>query len=501
MPSHHQTMQAFVPSFSGAPDGERVAEVDDTGTVHLTVVLKPAEAIEPRQYAGGYNLSHAEFAQRHGSRTATIDSVVQFARAHGLEVEAIQPERHRVELVGTYAQARAAFSPDGLGVYEQDGRRFVARTGCLHVPAELAPEIVAILGFDQRPVAEPRFVFLPRQTATSSYDPAAVAQKYQFPIGVDGTGETIALVELGGGFNPDDIAQYFAETNVARTGTLVSVAVDGVDNTPGGDADGEVQLDIEIAGSVAPGANIAVYFGPNSASGFVDLIQAATHDTTNAPSIMSISWGQPESNWAAQDLDAMDQAFQSAAALGISVCVASGDAGAVDNAPNGQLTTDFPASSPNVLGCGGTSLPPNGPETAWNSNGGASGGGYSAHFPLPSWQTGVSGSGRGVPDVAADADPDTGYNVSVDGQDTVAGGTSAAAPLWAGLIALINQQLKRKVGLINPVLYAAPSALNDIVTGNNNGYSAGPGWDPVTGLGSPKGDAVLTALTPSPTTS
>ncbi len=498
MPNHHR-MQRFARSLHRKPRATRVGEVDNEGTVHLTVVLKPAEAIQPRQYAGGRGLSRAEFGKLHGTRQATMEAVARFAGEHGLSVEAMQPERHRIKLVGTYAQARAAFQPEDLGIYEQDGRRYVARTGHLSVPADLAPEIVAVMGFDQRPVAEPRFVFLPRETATISYDPAAVAQTYQFPTGVDGTGQTIALVELGGGFDPNDVAQYFAEKNVARTGTLVSVSVDGVDNTPGGDADGEVQLDIDVAGCVAPGANIAVYFGPNSASGFLDTVQAPIHDTATAPSVISISWGQAESTWAAQDMDAMDQAFQSAAALNISVCVASGDNGAADNSPDGQNTVDFPAASPNVLGCGGTSLPQGGPETAWNGGFGASGGGFSTHFPQPSYQTTVQGTGRGVPDVAGDADPATGYNVRVDGEDTVAGGTSAVAPLWAGLVALINQQLQRKVGFINPVLYANPSALTDILTGNNNGYSAGHGWDPVTGLGSPRGGAVLSALTAPPT--
>ena len=293
------------------------------------------------------------------------------------------------------------------------------------------------------------------------------------------------------------MSDYFTAKNIHRTGTLEAVSVDSAPTTPDDDpngADGEVQLDIQVAGSVAPGADLAVYYGNNTGSGFLAAISAAVHDTQRAPSVISISWGGPENQWAAQDIDAMDQAFQSAATLGITVCVASGDDGASDG-ERGTLVVDFPAASPHVLGCGGTTLPGTGAETAWNdgAQGGASGGGFSAHFNRPDWQSGNT-QGRGVPDVAGDADPQTGYNVAVDGQATVIGGTSAVAPLWAGLIALINQSTGSNAGFVNPTLYASASAMTDILTGNNDGYNCGPGWDPVTGLGSPKGNAVLAVL-------
>jgi kumamolisin len=295
------------------------------------------------------------------------------------------------------------------------------------------------------------------------------------------------------------MSSYFVSKNVHRTGTLEAVSVDGAATAPTGDPsgpDGEVQLDIELAGSIAPAANIAVYFGGNTSRAFLDTVSAAVNDTRRSPSVISISWGGPETGWAAQDLDAMDQLFQTAASLGISICVASGDSGASDGSTDGTSTVDFPASSPHVLGCGGTRLPPEGAETGWNDGprGGASGGGYSTYFPRPTWQTGNDQTGRGVPDVAGDADPATGYNVAVDGESAAVGGTSAVAPLWAALIALVNQSLGTKVGFVNPALYATPTALTDIIAGNNNGYSCAAGWDPVTGLGTPKGEAVLAAL-------
>jgi len=284
--------------------------------------------------------------------------------------------------------------------------------------------------------------------------------------------------------------------------------VDGGSNSPGdpSGADGEVELDIQVAGSAAPGANIAVYFAPNSDQGFVDAITTAVHDLTNKPSVLSISWGGPESSWSQSSVTALDNACQSAGALGVTITVASGDSGSSDGT-NGTVV-DFPASSPHVLACGGTELFANGTaiaeEVVWDDQpqGGASGGGFSGVFPVPTWQASAlpaGSTGRGVPDVSGDASPETGYNIVVDGQPEVVGGTSAVAPLYAGLIALINQQLTSQnepsAGFINPMLYQNTSDFNDITQGNNGAYSAGPGWDACTGLGSPKGAALLSALT------
>ncbi len=497
-------MHRFERSYLKAPVARRVADVDDSAKLRLTVVLKPAQPVVPEHHFHGRALSHAEYKARHGTEASVIARLRHFAESHGLAVVNADPATNQVILSGTYRQAREAFQPEGLGVYDGgNGKRFVGREGHISVPEDIAGHIVAVMGFDQRPVARPHFRRHRATAAAISYTPVQVAARYQFPSGATGAGQTIGLIELGGGYDAAQVAAYFSAIGVNRTGTLTAVAVDGASNAPstGDSADGEVQLDIEVAGAVAPAANIAVYFGPNQGSGFQDAIAAALADETNAPGILSISWGGPESGYAAQDLDAMNQTLMKAMALGITVCVASGDSGASDGVSTGKHV-DFPASSPYVLGCGGTSLPQTGPEVAWNDGpgGGASGGGYSAQFPRPSWQTGNAKTQRGVPDVAADADPDTGYVVNVDGTRTVIGGTSAAAPLWGGLLALINQSIGRRAGFVNPVLYANPLLLNDITEGNNNGYSAGPGWDPVTGLGSPKGSAILAALQNDTTT-
>jgi kumamolisin len=260
-------------------------------------------------------------------------------------------------------------------------------------------------------------------------------------------------------------------------------------------------LDIEVIGSIAPGAKIAVYFAPNTSRGFYDAVAAAVHDTRRKPSVISISWGEAESGWTAQAMDSYDALFADAAALGVTVYAAAGDDGSADNADG--LNVDFPASSPHVVACGGTTLSEN-DEVVWNesaSGHGATGGGVSVHFGLPGYQNaakvpkGPNGKpGRGVPDVSGDADPLTGYQVRVDGRDTVIGGTSAVSPLWAGLTALANQSNAKPTGDPHDRLYAHAEVFVDITSGDNGGYYAGPGWDACTGLGSPKGVEVARVL-------
>jgi kumamolisin len=235
--------------------------------------------------------------------------------------------------------------------------------------------------------------------------------------------------------------------------------------------------------------------------------------------VISISWGGPESTWTSQSLTALDSAFQAAATMGVTVTVASGDNGSGDGVSDGADHVDFPASSPHALACGGTSLTASGgaieSESVWNdgAGGGAGGGGVSAVFALPSFQQGLTAtttSGgasplamRGVPDVAGDADPETGYQVRIDGNNTVIGGTSAVAPLWAGLLTLINAARGAPVGYVNAALYAAASGaaspFNDITDGDNGDFAASVGWDACTGLGSPRGAAIAAALSaPAP---
>ena len=462
------------------------------------------------------NLSRQDFAKLHGASPSDLAAVRAFATASGLTVTQEHAARRTVILSGTVEKFNAAFGVQ-LKQYSHPDGTYRGRTGVIELPAELDGVIEAVLGLDNRPVANPHFRI--RSTAKAikargaaapvSYAPTQVASLYQFPPGT-GEGQCVAIIELGGGFKPADLKTYFAGLNVGSP-KVTAVSVDHGNNAPTGSAngpDGEVMLDIEVVGAVAPSAQIAVYFAPNTDAGFIDAVTTAVHDTSNKPSIISISWGSAESTWTAQAMSAMDSAFQAAATMGITVCVASGDNGSSDGQTGDHV--DFPASSPHALGCGGTSLHASATaitsEVVWNdgAGGGASGGGVSAFFPTPTWQTGKKvlkkgGSAaaltrRGVPDVAGNADPDTGYNVRIDGANTVIGGTSAVAPLWAGLIARLNQNLGAPVGFLNAILYGHVQGFHDITQGNNGNYEASPGWDACTGLGSPNGAKLSGAI-------
>ena len=478
--------------------------------VRLTVIVRRRNPLPP---PGTIRVRREHFAATYGAYPADLQAVADFASAEGLTVISTHPARRTVMLSGTVAAATRVFGAE-LQVYEQAGRRFRARTGSLHIPAEFQDIIEGVFGFDERPQARAHFRVRTAAAAAAeqSFTPPQVAQLYAYPAGATGAGQTIALIELGGGYQQSDLDSFFSSLNLA-TPVVTALSVDSATNQPTGDpnsADGEVLLDIEVAGSIAPGAAIAVYFAPNTDQGFLDAVTTAVHDQTTHPNVISISWGGPESSWTSQAMQSFDQAFQDAIALGVMVCVAAGDSGFTDGVSDGKAHVDFPASSPNVLACGGTTLTAaNGAikkEVVWNDGSGdGTGGGVSEVFPLPSYQQSASVpaslntgfAGRGVPDVAGDADPNTGYQVVVDGQSAVVGGTSAVAPLWAGLIALLNQQLGKSVAFLNNAIYVAPlssAGFHDVTSGTNGAYSAGPGWDACTGWGSPDGTALLAGL-------
>jgi kumamolisin len=464
------------------------------------------------------HLTREDFARQFGADAADCAAVKSFAGEHGLAVVQEDASRRTIVLAGTVAQFQRAFGVQ-LRTYEYDGGTFRGRTGSLQLPSALDGIVEAVMGLDNRPQAKPHFrnrhagrngvAADPRAAASAavSFTPPQLAGLYKFPSGT-GLQQTIAIIELGGGYKPADLKTYFSELKIAQP-AVSSVSVDHAKNHPTGSVDGpdgEVLLDIEIAGSIAPGAKIVVYFAPNTDAGFLDAVTTAAHDTVHKPSVISISWGGPESTWTQQATTALDQAFQAAATMGITVCVAAGDNGSSDGVAGGGNHVDFPASSPFALACGGTSVQAaNGSitsESVWNdgSAGGATGGGVSSVFPLPSWQKGLNAAssqgastplaGRGVPDVSGDADPQTGYHVRVDGVETTFGGTSAVAPLWAALIARINAANGSNAGYINPALYKNSGAFNDITAGNNGAFEAAHGWDACTGLGSPNGTAL-----------
>jgi kumamolisin len=432
----------------------------------------------------------------------------------------VNPARRSVVISGTASKLSATFGAHLASYAYPAGGSFRMRQGSVFIPSDVADVVQGVFGLDNRPAARPHFRLLsdiegiPALAAAprASFSPTQISHLYDFPTGVNGHAQSIAIIELGGGFRTTDLQVYFRQLGI-KMPTVVAVSVDHGQNSPSGpnSADGEVMLDIEVAGSIAPGATIVVYFAPNTDQGFIDAISTAVHDTLHKPSVVSISWGSPEGLWTQASVQAMDQAFQAATLMGVSVYCASGDNGANDFPPGPGSQpgnhADFPASSPHVIGCGGTRITVANnaitSEVVWNDTGdGATGGGFSALFPRPTWQPAVQAqTGRGVPDVAGDASPLSGYTVRVDGQNTVIGGTSAIAPLWSGLTALLNQKLGKPLGFPNPVLYglaASSGAFVDITSGNNNGFNAGPGWDACTGLGRPDGARLATALAPRP---
>ena len=508
-------------------------------------------------------LSREEFAEQYGADPADFVKVEAFAHDHGLAVSAANPGQRTIRLKGSAASLSEAFGVQLRHYTKGSTEPFRGRTGSIYIPKDLQDIIVGVHGLDNRPVAKrhsrlrgpiapaaPKAVKAKsasgkkaarakrKQAADPSVTAPQVAALYNFPAGLTGQGQSIALIELndvdnsgkptGAGYQTSDLAAYFKGLGIAVP-TVVAVSVDGGANVPGPDpdSDGEVTLDIEVAGAVAPGASIAVYFAPNTTAGFIDALNQAVHDTVRKPSVISISWGGPEDPGGQVDqqfTQGLNQAIQDAAQLGVTVCCAAGDDGSPDMALKGwdkKPHADFPSTSPFALACGGTKLSVAGgaiaSEVVWNEGqkAGAGGGGVSNLFALPSYQAkskvpkAPKGSaGRGVPDLTGNADPQTGYKIFLAGSQQVIGGTSAVAPLMAGLIALINQSLAKKTpgataGFLNPLLYgSAATAFRDITTGSNdvygklNGlYTAGPGWDACSGLGVPDGTKLLASVT------
>lgn len=431
-------------------------------------------------------------------------SIRNFAQDNDLKVVRIDPDSYSVTLSGSIEALTKAFGVE-LVNYASPRGTYIGYSGQVTLPGRLADNVLGVFGLDNRPLAYPYFFRL-KNLPHITYTPNQMASLYDFDSSLDGRGQCIAIIELGGGYREEDIARYFDWLKMSPPEIKV-ISVDGADTQPGKDDDAEVVLDIDTAGAVVPGSRLVLYFAPNSERGFIDSVNAAIHDKDNKPSVLSISWGAAEDEWSREAIFSATRAFQMAAESNITVLCASGDNGSSDRENDSLAHVDFPASCPYVTGVGGTSFSPI-DETVWNNGkaGGATGGGISDLFPLPNWQFNASVRpsanlgfhiGRGVPDVAANSDPRTGYVLIYHGEPVVFGGTSFAAPLWAGLIAQINQGSKRPVGYLNPLLYtklANSKALNDITSGDNGDYQATPGWDACTGLGTPNGLELLRAF-------
>jgi kumamolisin len=507
----------------------RVRSTGDPKALEKRVYEQAAKPLAKREY-----LTHEQLAEQHGASKDDLDKIEAFAQQHDLFVVHRSAAARTIELKGKLADLRAAFHAD-VGMYHHSTGTYRGRQGEITVPQELQPIITGVFGFDTRPkhrATNPGRKSRPRrgQTSRAAAGPGGqngvasteFASRYNFPTRsngtkLDGTGQTIAIIELGGGYRTSDLKVYFHEIGV-QTPTVTSISVDKAASNPttADSADGEVMLDIEVAGAVAPNAKYAVYFASNNGDqGFIDAISAAVHDTERKPSVISISWGGPEDLTDQQGIDAFHELFAAAGALGITVCIASGDHGTADLDAahwDQQIHVDHPACDDLVLACGGTQID-NGSDVVWNDGtpldqgGWATGGGISEAFAVPSYQTAANKinsidngkPGRGVPDIAMSA---TNYFTRVDRQEGPSGGTSAVAPLMAALVALLNQAKHKNVGFLNPFLYSsvAKGVVHDVTSGTNaitntvKGYNAGPGWDPCSGLGTPDGTAILNNL-------
>ena len=482
-----------------APGAAPVGLTDPNEMMSVSILVRRRTDAPPLPdlSAPGGRLSREDFARIHGAAQADLDAVADFARDHGLAIVESSIPRRTVVVSGTVEQMNQAFGVE-LEQHQSPGQSYRSFRGNVHVPESRAGLIEAVFGLDNRQIARPAAIRAEAAPATPALTPPEVAKLYNFPTPPTATGQTIGIVEFGGGYKLSDIQAFFNGLSLP-TPVLTDVGVDGATNSPGQSADTENLLDIDVAGSVAPGAKIVMYYAPNNEQGFIDVITTAIHDATNKPSALSISWLWGEPSW----ITTLSPIFQEAYALGVTVLAATGDNGS-GTPPNAGV--NYPASDPWVTACGGTTIEnvsgATFTEVAWTG----SGGGVSAVFPLPSFQSWANVPhsanpgghvGRGLPDVAGNADPNSGYWLVQNGSPTgLWGGTSAVCPLYAGLVALLNANLGEPAGYLNYNLYAfeGPYVYRDITSGNNGAYSAGPGWDACTGWGSINGTALLTAL-------
>lgn len=540
------------------PGARRLRAADPDERVDITVCLRrrsdgppvPDHAeflrIPPRARP---KLNPDEFAARYGASQDDIDAVVTFATSHHLAVTTVNAAARTLTVRGTVRQLNAAFGVE-LGAYEhtfdfRPGRKvapvkatFRGREGAIHVPAALADVIVGVFGLDNRPVGGRNGAEPPN---TGTVTTSQVAALYDYPSN-SAAGQTIGILALDySGYGPQYDSGYAAADISASTGagaTVTDILVNGATN-PGDDQLGETTQDIEIALGFAPGAGVNVYITTPDQQGWVQALTRFAHPQAGDPvaSVLSSSYfisdGDDAAGLAAQGVtgafvNAVSAAFQDAALQGVTVVIASGDRGTDSNMADGKAHVQYPASDPWVLCVGGTTIgningssfdeyvwnDPYPADDSFNPNWGTTGGGVSARFAIPTYQAGVAvpaslddatHHGRGVPDVAGNANDHSGYSdVVIGGSGAVGNGTSASAPQWAGLIAVLNAALGVNVGFVNPALYALGGVgFRDIVPGSGpgdnanagvGGYPAGPGWDACTGLGSPRGKALLGAL-------
>ncbi len=536
--------QTTAHTFAEVPGSDRVAlpgaralgPANPHETIEVLLKLRRKKELPEINSRPQKPISREELANEYGGSEEDMSKVEEAMQSFGLRIVSKNPATRSIRLSGTIAQIEAAFQVKLFNYSHPDGN-YRGRVGAVQVPAELKDTVQGVFGLDNRRAA--RRGRHPNRTAaqkksisaapTSWYLPSELAAHYNFPPG-DGNGQTVGLLEFGGGYFELDLKDFCQAANISLP-TVKPISADGTATNAKDGAEGEVMLDVEVVAGASPKATIAVYFAQFTEEGWVTVIDTAMQDKTNNPRVLSVSWGYAEKaqTWTNAAMRQVNEALKDAAMLGVTVCVAAGDDGSSDALQDGHAHVDFPGSSPYALAVGGTTIPVKGgsqPDIVWfegdglrSDNGGSTGGGVSAEFPRPPWQQAIDVKsvnprgivGRCVPDLAANADWNASpYLLVVDGGAQPNGGTSAATPLVASLITRINAQRDagNPVGYLTPLLYEASPAggttvgaagCTDVVSGNNNtaqvgGYSAGAGYDAVSGWGTPNGVALMQAL-------
>jgi kumamolisin len=484
------------------PGSRPAAPLDADADILLTAWLRPRSGGE-LDVARAQTLGAAAPAQRTysdrkalaaqtGADPADVELLRRYCERFGLTIAA--SHWRSVVISGPIDKLIDAFGATVAIFEDETQRRFRHRSDALHVTPEIAAVVRGVFGLHQWPRSRKLGAL---QRHVEPLRAAEVAARYRFPDG-DGRGETIGVVQLHGIFKPDDFDRCMSAQGLAPAHPIVKRVDDAaVAHELATAKDLEAALDVQIIASLAPAARIVVYEAPDDERGFLDAIRNALFDEECAPSVLSISYGWPEYLWTPVALSILDELFTVAALAGVSVFCSSGDNGVQLDA-NGRPHVVAPASSPFAVACGATVIAPSDAEQAWENTGG----GFSDSFDVPSWQDVARSSasrygmrpGRGVPDVAAQQLP--GYYVVMDGVELAMGGTSAVAPMWAALTARINQRRGIPSGFFSPILYnhAGDQLFGDVIGGSNGPFQASAGWNPCTGLGTPRGDAMEKAL-------
>lgn len=458
-------------------------------------------------------LTRVELEARHGPDPAHVDALRAVLAGYGLRT--IWQRWRALRVRGTLRSALECIAEvySAKSAREGDARELVSPdpyAGAVF----LAQSVVAIFGPTRSTEPARRRAAKPHRESGGAppIGPQTIARHYSLPPGLDGSGQTIGIFEFGGTFDRADFEASMKAAGVPPC-AVTSEAVDELDPAPA--FDDEVAIDTQVAGAFAPGARLKLYFAQNTKRGWLDALVTALADERDAPSIVSLSYGQPESSFSTAEIACFEEIFIAAALIGMTVIVASGDSGPTYGAADGKLEVGYPASSRFVLACGGTELPIAGTritrERVWNAaQDRLTGGGFSTRHPLPAWQRRplraalkryrdryAAAQGRGTPDLVAMAQP--GFPVVRDGVQAAGGGTSAVAPFIAALVARINQRLDgSQAGLFTPLLYEhgeERQVFREIRSGDIWPFRPSGGWDPSVGLGAPKGSELMQLLT------